>query len=500
MKKLLVAISLCVPQLASADSLTDGGYAQNFTLTDWVPALGDVTDFRFLPDGRTVIVEKAGRVYVRTANGVLAGPTQFPTIDTASEKGLLGVEVHPNFATNHLLFFYYSRPSSSGTFHRVVTMELKDDNTVDLATETVIVDGLLGPANHDGGGLAIGPDGKLYIGVGDTGCNSQTTPDQNITNWFGTCLTNGNGKILRVNLDGTIPNDNPLANVSAATACGNACGIEPDPNVTAAPRRDIYAWGFRNPWRFWFDPVTGRLWVGDVGEVTFEEIDVVEKGKHYGWPLREGGGVGLDAGLCDVYTPGSGSCQEPAYYCRHGAASGGVDGNCASITGGLIVDSCTWPAPFRGRYYFADNATRYIFSLPVNSGRSGFSGPRETVGRMSTNMGPVAMHVGPDGALYFAVFPLQGGQGRIARMAPINPIACDLDGGVDAGVLEDGGAGGGAGGGTGQGGLPGGAGNGGGTPGEPTSEGGCRCDAASAGSFAFLLALMAIVVRARRSR
>ncbi|MFL5321653.1 MAG: PQQ-dependent sugar dehydrogenase [Myxococcaceae bacterium] len=497
MKKALFSLALLCAGVSSADTLTDAGYAQNFTLSDYVPALGDVTDFRFLPDGRMVIIEKAGRVYVRTAGGVLAGPTQFTNIDTSSEKGLLGVEVHPNFSQNHLLFFYYSRPSGSGTFHRVVTMELKNDNSVDLATETVLVDGLLGPANHDGGGLAIGPDGKLYIGVGDTGNNSQTTPDQNITNWFATCSTLGNGKILRVNLDGTIPNDNPLASATAATACGAAPNDQPDPNVTGTPRKDIYAWGFRNPWRFWFDPLTGQLWVGDVGEVTFEEIDLVQKGKHYGWPLREGGGVGLDAGLCDHYVPGTGNCQEPVYYCQHGTSYAGVDTGCTSITGGLIVDSCTWPAEFRGQYYFADNYLRFIYALPVNSTRTGFSGPRVTVGRASTNQGPVAMHTGPDGALYFAMYPLNtGGQGRIVRMAPINPIACDLDAGVDAGLPgSDGGAGGGSGGGT------GGISPGGPEPiggGTTTTNGGCHCNAADAGGMLALFGVIALIARARR--
>src|SRR3970282_2174488 len=124
----------------------------------------------------------------------------------------------------------------------------------------------------------------------------------------------------------------------------------------AAAREDIWAWGFRNPWRFWFDGETGNLWVGDVGEVTFEEIDVIPQtggGKHYGWPWREGG-EGHPVAKCQDIQP-SGACLDPAYYCRHGGDQGGIDGNCESITGGVIVDSCQFPASFRGKYFFGDN-------------------------------------------------------------------------------------------------------------------------------------------------
>src|SRR5678810_1290057 len=115
---------------------------------------------------------------------------------------------------------YYSAAMSIGgtdvARHRVVTVALGNNDTIDTSQETILVQGLRGPANHDGGALAIGPDGKLYIGVGDTGCNSNTAPEPvyTPTNFFATCLTVPNGKILRVNLDGSIPNDNPLVNAT----------------------------------------------------------------------------------------------------------------------------------------------------------------------------------------------------------------------------------------------------------------------------------------------
>src|SRR5207244_3667210 len=132
----------------------------------------------------------------------------------------------PAFASNGRLFFYYSASDAIGGVdddrNRAVSITLKGDGTLDKASEKVLVRGLEGRANHDGGALAIGPDGKLYIGDGDSGCNSgqATEPPYTPTNFFATCLShNGNGKIMRVNLDGSIPSDNPLVGKSNVTQC-----------------------------------------------------------------------------------------------------------------------------------------------------------------------------------------------------------------------------------------------------------------------------------------
>jgi uncharacterized protein (TIGR03382 family) len=428
--RLLPALALLLPIDAHADTLAAGDPTTYFNFGNHVTGVPAVTDFRWLPDGRMVIVRKSGQVHVRTTTGTLVAAGSF-SVDTGSEKGLLGVEVDPAFATNSRLFFYYSRsgtgtdPGTDTDRHRVVSITLKADNTLDMTTEKILVRGLRGPANHDGGALAIGPDGKLYIGTGDTGCNSGVAPGGTITNYFGTCLTNGNGKILRVNLDGTIPSDNPLSALTAVTACGSSCGTAP--TTTGAPRTDIWAWGFRNVWRMWFDPMTGNLWVGDVGEVTHEEVDIVTKGKHNGWPWREGA-AGYPVTKCTEISPNVGNCVDPVYYCRHGGASGGVDGGCTSITGGVIVDSCDWPATFRGLYFFADNANNSMWTIQPNTARDGIvAGSRKNFGSVSN--GPVSMRTGPDGALYVASL----GDGRIARFAPKTPVSCG-DAGVDTGT------------------------------------------------------------------
>jgi MYXO-CTERM domain-containing protein len=501
---------------SAAPALTAGDPANNFDLTTWLVSSGavslaGVTDFRFVPDGRMVLTRKVGNVVVRKNDGTLVAAGVLPA-NTVSEQGLLGVEVHPDFANNQTLFFYYSSgagdtpPGTDLDRQRVVSIVLKADNTLDMTTEKILVQGFLhGPANHDGGALSIGPDKKLYIGVGDTGCNSGVAPGGAITNYFGTCLTNGNGKILRVNLDGTIPNDNPLVGVAAASACsaGASCGADIATTGTAAPRTEIWAWGFRNPFRFWHDPKTGSLWVGDVGEVTYEEVTIVQKGKHHGWPYREGA-HGYPVAKCQEVTPNAGDCVEPLYDCSHSASVAGQDGECQSITGGLIVDSCDWPATFRGQYFFADNSKGTVFTIQTNAARSALTaGTRKEFGNGFGT--PTALHAGPDGALYIANFT----GNNIARIAPKAPVTCPVvDAGVDGGPSPDGGSGGDAGGSDGGGTGPfdasfGNDGGEGGVNGATGDTSGCGCRVtgpASADPRWLVLALAGLAFVRRRTR
>ncbi len=425
MRFFVLAVVMVFSRPALADSIDA---ATGLQLTNIVTGVNGVTDLRFLPDGRLIFTEKSGAAKVRQDDGTLKVMRQFP-VDTQSEKGLLGLEVDPQFTTTRRLFFYYSRTNANGgtdlNRHRVVSMALNTDDTLDEASEHVLVENLRGPANHDGGALAIGPDGKLYIGVGDTGCNCSCAPGQG-TNTFGTCLTNGNGKILRVNLDGSIPDDNPLVNETMVTACGNNCTDAVSSTHLAAPRKDIWAWGFRNPWRISFDAQTGNLWVGDVGEITWEELNIVKKGKHYGWPHREGH-EGKAPSSCTNVTAQSGDCVDPVWACNQS------EGNCSSITGGVFVDSVRWPAQWRGHYFFADGATGYLSVLTVNATRDAPLGdnPRFVLGRITGGQVPVALRLGPGGDIYIAGYGTQGG--RIIRLSPAEPLP-DVDGGT-GGVL-----------------------------------------------------------------
>lgn len=421
-----LAVLLLVPAIASGDKLARGPDAL-LQISDVVTGLGPVTDFAFLPgsDGRMMITEKSGELKVWRPGGKAVTVARFP-VDEASEKGLLGVVADPDFARTRRLFLYYSLADDAGGTrldrHRVVSVVLRPDDSLVPGSEKLLVRGLRGPANHDGGALAIGPDGKLYIGVGDTGCNSGRPPEPPTapTNYFPTCLSNANGKILRINLDGTIPADNPLMKIEKVPACGERCSAAIDPRVTAPPRKEIWAWGFRNPWRFWFDSRTGKLWVGDVGEITYEEIGIAVAGRHHGWPWREGP-HGWPITRCSEIGPPGGPCVDPVYHCRHGGGSDGNDGDCQSITGGVIVDSCRWPEGWRGRYLFGDNANARLWTLRVNPARDGvIAGSREDLGRLAGI--PVSIHLGPNGDVYLAVFP--GGTGRIIKIAPQKPEVC----------------------------------------------------------------------------
>jgi glucose/arabinose dehydrogenase len=407
--------------LLAALAACDGGGARaadpTFLIEDAVRGLGPTTDLAFLPDGRMVITEKSGTVRLAGPDGVAREAGRF-AVDTESEKGLLGVAVDPAFATTGRLFFYYSRADAAGGTdldrHRVVSIRLGADGTLDPASERVLVSGLRGPANHDGGALAIGPDGKLYVGVGDTGCNSGRDPDPPYqpTNWFATCLTNANGKILRVELDGAIPADNPLVAAAEVSACGDACRDAVSAARRGPPRGEIWAWGFRNPWRFVFDRATGLLWVGDVGEVTYEELTVAERGKHHGWPFREGR-HGWPRARCREIAPDAGECVEPVYECRHGAAAGGVDGDCESITGGAFLTGPRWPEAARDRFLFGDNVNGRLWTVQLTKDRRGVvPGSRREIARVRGGL-PVSIREGPEGELYVAVLP-----GKVLRISP----------------------------------------------------------------------------------
>jgi glucose/arabinose dehydrogenase len=423
----LVFVAACLGAAdAKADELAPG-VRDIFELSTFATGLELPTAIEFLPDGRMVIAEKTGRVLVRLPNGnlVVAGKLD---VDAKTEKGLLNVIRHPSFTTTHELIFYYSAAKAPELDkHKVAVIRLGDDNRLDLSTERVLLQGLRGPDDHEmGGGLAIDRTGRLLVGVGDTGCRARKLPEPPYTptNYFATCLTNGNGKILRVGLDGSIPTDNPLIGVDAATACGEKCSDDPFVLKPAVPRRDIWTWGLRNPWRLWVDPKTGSVWTADVGDMANEEIDIIPKegGLHYGWPWREGG-AGHPVSECRKVLPDRGDCVDPVYYCRHDDVPGDVDAGCKSINGGLIVDDCRWPEPYRGRYYFADNANGRIWSLQPTPARDGIvKGSRQDVGQATGFV--VDMDVGADGAMYLAVMRIPPDESKVLRIAPKIPAVC----------------------------------------------------------------------------
>ena len=484
----------------------------------YVTGANSATDIAFSADGRAVVTLKGGTIVVRRANGTKNMVTgQFGTVDTGSEKGLLGVVADPDVATNDTFYFYVSNGSTSDDKHRVYKGVLSADDTfaIDMENPVIAADngdgpGLRGPANHDGGGLFI-HEGQLYIGVGDTGANA--TPP---TNKYSSCLNLGNGKILRVGLDGSVPADNPLVNEAMVTSCTSTGGMW----GTAAPDPRIFAWGFRNPWRFWIDPHTDLMWIGDVGEVTAEEISVGRGNQHYGYPFNEGTReYGQLAGKdCTTGFAPARECTPPVYDYGHDDGA-----NC--VIGGLIPEGCGWTNAFDGKLYylFADHGANWVRALEVKPDRSGIVSTT-AVNFGTFGNGPASFRQGPDGAFYL----VHDGAGAVYRFSPTAASGPDCTGGTGgggAGGMSSGGGSGGSapsGGGTtgGAGGSSGtgtsgsagssvtggasgsaGSGDGGGKDSKDDGGCGCRVGGRSAAPFAFaLLGLGAAVALGRRRK
>ncbi|MDX2052898.1 MAG: PQQ-dependent sugar dehydrogenase [Polyangiaceae bacterium] len=388
---------------ARAD-LTPAFQAKLTVDTEYATGVSGATDIAFAADGRALITLKSGNVSLRTLDGLkttISG--KFGNVDTGSEKGLLGIVADPNVADT--FYFYVSNGPSNSDKHHVYkgTLSGAGELTVDLANPIVGGSvqggpGLEGPQNHDGGGLAI-YNGKLYVSVGDTGANA--SPPQNK---YGSCLNKPNGKILRVNLDGSIPTDNPLFNETMVTSCPNPTGSF----GTAAPDKRIFAWGMRNPWRFWIDPKTGLMWIGDVGEGTREEISVGGGNQHYGYPFIEGNydwtQNGQNFGVsCNTITPGR-PCTAPVYDYVHAGNTPNdqQNPNRASVTGGLIPEGCGWSNVFDGKanYVFADYNAGWMRALEVNAARDGVTNAANPTAFGTFNSGPVSFRMGPEDSLY----------------------------------------------------------------------------------------------------
>jgi glucose/arabinose dehydrogenase len=399
-----VAVIACASVMLTgraAAQLEPGEPADGFEQSTWLENVSQPTDIAFLSDGRGVIVCKNGRIVVMRADGtMLRSEAARLEVDTDSEKGLLGVV--RDDADN--LYLYMSDGDADGDKHHVYKATVDEAGVVSVDTSrSIIGDGLEGPANHDGGGMVI-HRGQLYVGVGDTGYNASPP-----TNRYGTCLNKANGKVLRVELDGSIPSDNPLVGMAMVTGCASpndAFGMFP-------PDERIYAWGLRNPWRIYLDPATDLVWIGDVGEVMQEEITVGGKGVHHGWPFREGtvmhGELG-GLGGCEDVVPST-ACVAP----QHGYPRD--DGT--SVTGGLIPPAgCGW-GELEDRYFFGDFGSGQVWTIDLTPDRSGtVPGSRRAFTQVAGN---VSFRIGPDGAMYVASYY----ESSIIRIAPKSvPASC----------------------------------------------------------------------------
>jgi len=248
-----------------------------------------------------------------------------------SEEGLLGMAFHPNFPADPRAFLSYTANVSGQLVSRISAFKTADGGqTLDPSTEQVILTLNQPESNHNGGNLVFGPDGFLYAGFGDGGGGG----DVHGTIGNGQNLNTMLGKMLRIDVGSStattysIPSSNPYANNAKCTATGGS-----------APCPEIYAYGFRNPWRFSFDKATGDLWVADVGQDLYEEIDRVVLGGNYGWRVREG------AHCYNATTCSSAGMIDPVteYVHPRGIAT----------TGGFVYRG-TQTTSLYGRFIFAD--------------------------------------------------------------------------------------------------------------------------------------------------
>jgi MYXO-CTERM domain-containing protein len=414
MRRLLTLALL--PSTALAQDFLDPAVENDLVLTLEVQGASPATDMQFLPDGRLLIITQDGSFLLWDgANLDNAGNL---TVQSGGERGLLGVAIDPMFAQTNRIYFYYSLSNTQRVGYAVLNPATSQ---VDTANVTTIIDNLSANRNHDGGALRFGPDGNLYIGAGDTGCNCGCAPGTNTDNYFPTCLTKYHGKIMRIDREGAAPATNPLVGVASAPACeaGNTCGEAATfPTATADPLDEIYAWGFRNPWRIAFDEQTGYLWIGDVGEVTYEEITIsTQPGEHHGWPFREGA-EGQNVSQCQTVVPQSVTpCKDPAFAYDHAEAPASGSG---SITGGVFSNHCSWPAPYAGLYWFGDYNKTRIWSVAPNANRDGIvNGSRQIIVRSAN--GPVSLANGPDGSIWYTTI----NDGEIWSIRPANPVQCN---------------------------------------------------------------------------
>ncbi|MFY9824703.1 MAG: PQQ-dependent sugar dehydrogenase, partial [Thermoanaerobaculia bacterium] len=379
-----------------------------------VASVSSPTALDFTPDGRLLVTTQGGTLRI-VQNGMLL-PTAALTFSTSnictnSERGLLGVAVSPNFSSNRRIFLFYTFKMPSTTcVNRVSRFTLPDTNVIDPASEMVLIDNMPSTAgNHNAGDLVFGRDGFLYVTIGDGGCdyagggcagsNDASRDQQELT-----------GKLLRITEDGGIPASNPFqgagtarCNVTGGTTAGNKC-------------QETFAWGFRNPFRIAADPNDPgtRIFVNDVGQDAWEEIDAAQAGTDYGWNCREGRHTNNTSGPCNPTPPGM---VDPIFEYAHNATIPGTTSpaSCNCISGGAFVPNGLWPG-FDGAYLFGDCVCGGIFRLDQSGSAfaaSDFAG---------TGLGTVVhLLFGPFGstqALYYTTLASGGQVRRISGPAP----------------------------------------------------------------------------------
>lgn len=315
----------------------------------------------------------------RVFNGVLQGsPVLDLDVSNDSERGLLGIALHPNFSANHLVYLYFTESSTDGgspTFNRVVRYTWDGNGLINQ--QPIINLPVLGGPNHDGGIIIFGPDGKLYIVIGDLNRNGK------LQNNAGGTDPDDTSVILRLNDDGTTPAGNPFA---------GSAGFE-----------KYFAYGIRNSFGMAFDPVSGKLWITHNGPDSFDEIDLVESGFNSGWNKIMGPDSLDPEDQVDLFQiPGS-HYADPKFSWR----------STVGPTGIVFFDSTALGAQHENQAFAGDVNNGNLYLFPVNNARDGFVLTGGLADKVADNVGELNqvifgtgfngitdLKVGPDGFLY----------------------------------------------------------------------------------------------------
>lgn len=365
------AAALAVLTLTLALLPRAGGTATlppGFTETLIASGLSNPTAMQFAPDGRLFVCQQGGALRVIKNGALLATPFLTLSVDSNGERGLLGVAFDPNFAVNQYVYVYYT--TTTVPVHNRVSRFTANGDVVVPGSEVVILDldNLGFATNHNGGAIDFGPDGKLYIAVGE---NADAFLSQSLTSRF--------GKMLRINTDGS-------------PAAGNPTTFPGISGATQGVYQSIWAVGLRNPFTFAFNPGgPPTMFINDVGGGSWEEVNNGLPGANYGWPNTEG------------YTTNP-NYTTPKYAYPH---SGGAVTGCA-ITGGAFYApaAATFPAAYVGTYFFADYCSGWIKRIDPTLQ------PGVPIDFASGINLPVDLKVGPDANLYY----LARGNGRVYRV------------------------------------------------------------------------------------
>ncbi|HOI28648.1 MAG TPA: PQQ-dependent sugar dehydrogenase [Melioribacteraceae bacterium] len=301
-------------------------------------------DIQYPDDGtnRLFVVSQPGVIYLFENNNDVRTKKVFLDIRDkvlfGGEQGLLGLAFHPDYRNNGFFYINYTTSNPRRTVVSRFRVSQSDPDAADRSSELILLQADQPYSNHNGGQTSFGPDGYLYISLGDGGSGGD--PQNNAQN-----LKSLLGKILRIDVNNTsgglnysIPDDNPLK--------GNSNGL----------KEEIYAWGLRNVWKFSFDPEDSRLWAADVGQNAWEEINIIAKGQNYGWRIMEGNHCFNPPSNCNTA-----NLTLPVWEYGHNDQGG------YSITGGYVYQGSSVPE-LKGKYIYGDFVSGRIWALDFKSG------------------------------------------------------------------------------------------------------------------------------------